>query len=100
MNQRELDHHLMYIANQLLNYLEDSGRFNRLSNPVIGECLNQIYKPMVNRINSECNERIDLYQREIELLKAELAKAKDEAGYRCVGSWDNKYIYIREENHK
>jgi hypothetical protein len=76
VNQLDLDHHIEYIAHQLYQHLEESGRFKKLSNPIIPSILEEVYKPLVKRINDECNERIDIYQKEIELLKKDLIEAR------------------------
>ena len=98
MNQREIDLHTARIAHQLYNHLEETGRFNRHSNPVLSAILEEVYKPLVHLINKECNERIDLYQREIEILKSDLLRMMALTSLRFVGLVGDYRIYSDEEN--
>ena len=94
MNQLDLDHHLEYIANKLYHYLEETGRFRKDSNPVIPSILEEIYKPLVKRINDECDERLDIMYREIELLKKELIEARLDRTYVGEVTVDGKRVSL------
>lgn len=95
MTKEELDAHLAYCAEKFWNLLP-TGRITKATQITVAAIMQDIYEPMVRIIQDECNERIDLYQREIELLKEQLVEARDMNGYRCVGTYENKRIYIKE----
>jgi hypothetical protein len=84
MTERTLEQHINYITESIYNQLEETGRFKKLSNPILPEILREIYQPIVRTINRECNERIDLYQQEIKLLKKENENLK--RGFKYIGS--------------
>jgi hypothetical protein len=77
--------------------MEESGRFRRLSNPVIPSILEEVYKPIVKKVYDECNDRIDLYQREIELLKGDLERLRTEKGLIFVGLIDEYRLYCKRD---
>lgn len=98
MTKEELDAHLAYCAEKFWNLLP-TGRITKASQTAVAAIMADIYEPMVKRIREDCDlysERIDLYQREIELLTEQLKEAINIAGYRCVGTYENKRIYIKE----
>lgn len=99
MTEEELDTHLTYCAEKFWNLLP-TGRITKATQTNVAAIMEEIYKPvakaMVEKIQDECKERIDLYQRERELLNAQLAELRDTTGYRCVGTYENKRIYIKE----
>lgn len=97
MTDAQLDLYLRGIANKLFDHLEDTGRFRRLSNPVIPAILEEVYKPIVKKIKQDCDDRIDLYQREIELLKGDLERLREEKGLNFVGLVGDYRIYAKKE---
>lgn len=77
--------------------MEEDGRFNRHKNPVIAEIMRTIYEPLVKQLEEENNERIDLYQREIEILKRMLEEAIDASGYEFVGDCNGYRFYMKKD---
>lgn len=59
--------------------------------------LEESYKPLFQNQEREHNKRIDLYQREIELLKGDLKRLRAEKGLNFVGLVGDYRIYAKKE---
>jgi len=81
VNSYELDHHISYCVQQFEATLNEHGKVDKTYRAIAVGALEEIFKPVVKRIQTECNERIDLYQREIELLKQDVINLKKGMAY-------------------
>jgi hypothetical protein len=97
MNNEELYFHLDNIAHHLYQRLEETGRFNRHSNPVLPAILEEIYKPLVKRMQDEHNAEMKLALEKIRQLEVEVVAARDESAYRVAGEVNGKILYARKD---
>jgi hypothetical protein len=60
--------------------------------------LEETYKPLFQQQAEDHNNRIDLYQREIELLKGDLERLRAEKGLEFIGLVGDYRMYAEKES--
>lgn len=93
----EMDMHLEAIAHRLYHHLEETGRFKKDRNPVIPAIIEEIYKPLVKRMNEDHNAQMREAMEKIRELEIEVVNARNESAYRVAGEINGKLYYERKD---